>query len=166
MFKRMVVLMLFLGSLAAHSFAAERDEPTFTGSVFVGGSGIFNLDLKTSDPALEMGGSADLLLGANWAATGSIGFLTNVGTKDAFDNRSGQFSGGLRRYFPRDGRLLPFANAGYAYVNGEDENHHFGFVGAGVRHWYGETIGWQLEVRDYFKGGINHLQVRLSVLLR
>jgi hypothetical protein len=160
------LLVVFLGFPMSHSLGAGGDEPTVTGGVFLGGSGIFNLDRDTSDPALELGGFADLRVGEGWALTGSAGFLTNVGTKDAFDNRSGQFSTGLRRYFARQGRLLPFANAGYAYVNGEDDTHHFAFVGAGVRHWYGETIGWQLEVRDYVKGGVNHLQVRLSVLLR
>lgn len=146
--------------------SGSQPETIFAGGPFIGGGGVINLDRDTSDLTLEMGGTLDLHLRQQLHLTGSVGFLANVSDNDAFDDRSAMLTSGLLWGAKPTRSFAPFFTSGYAYADGERACHHFFFAGTGVRHWYGEKIGWQLEIRDYINGDLNFIQGRLSVLLR
>jgi hypothetical protein len=166
--RNLVVWIVVFFSPAFPAFAqnTSQTEATVSGGPFVGGGGIFNLDRNTSDLSLEMGGTLDLRLREQLHLTGSLGFLANVSDNDAFDDRSLLATSGLLFRTSSLHAYRPFLTAGYAYANGERACHNFFYAGGGVRHWYGENIGWQLEIRDYVNGDLNFIQGRLSLLLR
>ncbi len=152
-------LLISFGSLAA--------QPTqVTGGVLMGGGGAFDFDRDSSDLFLHLGGSIDAALRERLALTGNVGFVANVSDNDAFDDRSLLAEAGVRYLWEPRGNWQTFLNGGYGFADGEAASHHFGFVGAGVRDWYGPNIGWQLEARSRLKGNGAQLEVRLSILLR
>lgn len=156
-----VFLLLICGT---GLMAQDREEP-LNGGVFAGAGGAFDFDRDSSDLFLHIGGVLEFPVRPRVSLTGNVGFVANVSDNDAFDNRSLMADGGVR-YFLGGRRLRPFVNAGYSFADGEIASHHALFVGAGVRSWYGRTIGWQLEARDRIYGDLNLLEVTLSVLLR
>ncbi len=166
--RNLVVLIVVLLSSVFPAFCqnASQTEANVAGGPFVGGGGIFNLDRNTSDLSLEMGGTLDLRLRKQLHLTGSLGFLANVSDNDAFDDRSLFATSGLLFSLSPASAYRPFFTTGYAYADGERACHDFFYAGGGIRHWYGENIGWQLEVRDYINGDLNFVQGRLSLLLR
>ncbi len=159
-------VVLLLTVIPAFSQGGAQPEADLSGGPFIGGGGIFNLDRNTSDLALEMGGALDLRLREQLRLTGSIGFLANVSDNDAFDDRSILTTAGMLYGAASSRPFTPFFSTGYAYAHGETASHHLFYAGAGIRHWYGETSGWQVEFRDYLNGDLNFIQVRLAVLLR
>jgi len=168
MLKRLV-LLLFLITFFAPFAAAQRSQgdfdPAVSGGPFLGGGAFFNTSRNTSDLALEMGGMADFRLRERLGLALSAGFMANVSDNDAYSDRTGLYTAGLRYSFSSE-KLSPFVSGGYALGSGEGHTHHFGFAGTGVRYWYGERIGVQFEVRDYLTSDINFLQGRITVLLR
>ncbi len=159
-------LVLLFTICSGFSQGTTSSEAEVAGGPFIGGGGILNLDRDTSDLSLEMGGALDLHLRRQLHLSGSLGFLANVSDNDAFDDRSVLATAGLLLGAASDRSYAPFLATGYAYADGERACHHFFYAGGGVRHWYGEKIGWQLEVRDYINGDLNFIQGRLSILLR
>ena len=162
-----VLIVVFLSTVFfGFSQSTSQAEATLAGGLFVGGGDIFNLDRNTSDLSLETGGTLDLRLREQLHLTGSVGFLANVSDNDACDDRSLFATSGLLFQTAPDRSYRPFVTAGYAFADGERACHDFFYAGGGVRHWYGENIGWQLEIRDYVNGDLNFIQGRLSLLLR
>lgn len=152
--------------VSAFSQSGSGSEEALSGGPFIGGGALFNLDRDTSDLMLEMGGAVDFRVRDRLRWTGSAGFLANVSDNDAFDDRSVFLTSGLSFGPSSDRRFRPFVSTGLAYADGERACHGFIYGGGGIRHWYGESIGWQVEVRDYINGDLNFVQARLSILLR
>lgn len=159
-----LTFLLLIPLSGAAGLAQSESEPV-NGGVFAGAGGAFDFDRESSDLFLHTGGVLEIPLQPKLSVTGNLGFVANVSDNDAFDNRSlmAELGG---RYFLSGRRLRPFVNTGYSFADGEVASHHALFIGAGVRHWYGPNIGWQIEARDRISGDLNLFEVTLSVLLR
>ena len=154
MVRNFFILALVSTTLISPSRAQQPEDKDGWGYgfFFFSANGLFNLDENTSDPALGFGGGLDVRLNRRLNATFGAGFLGNVSNNDAFDDHSGLISPGIRYTLAPDGGL--YLIGGYTLATGEDSTRNLGFGGVGYTNWYGELIGWQLEVRDSFNGGL------------
>jgi len=157
--------VLVLTAVTAFAQSASSQDSKVTGGPFAGGLGMFNFDHSTSDLGLSMGGAVQIGMTETTAFSTSAAFLANVDDNDAFDDRSAMFTAGLE-YRLKNRQMDPFLAGGYALAHGEIATHHFGYFGGGVRKWYAERVGWQLEARDYLSGDTNMIEIRFGILLR
>lgn len=164
--RRICLFVLVSATLAETGLAQHTEDKNGWGYgyFFFSANGLFNLDQSTSDPALGFGGGLDVRLEERLSATFGAGFLGNIANNDAFDDHSGLLSPGIR-FRPKKASNL-YLIGGYTLAKGEDTTRNLGFGGVGYTSWYGDLIGWQVEVRDSFNSDLNFLEVRFAITLR
>lgn len=175
----LVPILMWLAAPPALSQAPER----FYGGPIVGAGGFFRSarPVPPADPAsgrnqlgipatrdafLTMGGIFGFHLSDRTTWELGASFAANVSDNDAFNDRSLVASTGLGWAVRPGARYAPRLEGGFAFAEGESATRRFGYVGFGIRRWYGERSGWQIGVREHFSDGLHILELRLGFLLR